>query len=104
MFYTTRYFFPHGDESEAMDNTFKEWPTFEKALAYCYRYAKGCRFAGVKIEDEQGCLLFELLDNGDAHDYREELAAQDEKANTNTITENTLINGKFVDLTDGREF
>lgn len=69
-YYTTRYFFPHGIEGEEMDNTFKEWATFEKAIAYCYRYNKGPRFAGAKIEDETGKLLFEILDSGSCYDYR----------------------------------
>lgn len=45
MYNTTRFFFPHGRENEAMDCTFKEFPTIEKAIAYAHRYSGGARFA-----------------------------------------------------------
>lgn len=40
MYRTIRYYFPHGDEWEAMDCTVKEWNSLEKAIAYCHRYSK----------------------------------------------------------------
>ncbi len=43
-----------------MDCTFKEFETFEKAVAYCRRYAKGLRFAGCQVEDEKGNTVFEI--------------------------------------------
>lgn len=70
MYNTTRFFFPHGNEEEAMDCAFKSFPTIEKAIAYAHRYSKGIRFAGCQIEDESGKLVYELLDNGTVTDYR----------------------------------
>lgn len=70
MFITTRYFYPHKDEGEEMDYTIKEFDTIEKAIKYCHRYAKGIRFAGVQLEDEEGYLLYEITSGGDVVDYR----------------------------------
>ena len=67
---TTRYFFPHGIEGENMDCTYKDWDSFEKAVAYCHRYTKGLRFAGVEIRDEKDNVVYELLTDGTAIDYR----------------------------------
>ncbi len=70
MFYTTRHYYPHGIEGESMNCTFKEFDTIEKAIKYCHRYAKGIRFAGVQVEDEEGFLLYEITSDGDITDYR----------------------------------
>lgn len=64
MYRTIRYYYPHGDEFEAMECTVKEWDDLTKAVAYCHRYAKGVRFASVEIEDEQGKQLYEILSDG----------------------------------------
>lgn len=64
MYRTIRYYFPHGDEWEAMDCTVKEWNSLEKAIAYCHRYSKGIRFASAEIEDECGKQIYELLSDG----------------------------------------
>lgn len=71
MYMTTRQFFPHGIEGEEMDCTWKEWNDLDKAIAYCHRYAKGVRFAGVIVEDEDGNLIYELTDNGIVTDNRQ---------------------------------
>ena len=47
-----------------MECTVKEWNSLEKAIAYCHRYSKGIRFAGVEIEDENGNQIYELLPYG----------------------------------------
>lgn len=70
MYITTRFFFPHGIEGEAMDNTVLEWESLGKAIAYCHRYDKGLRFAGVQVEDKNGKLIYELTDNGVVTDNR----------------------------------
>lgn len=70
MFSTIRHFYPHGIEGESMDCTFKEFDTIEKAINYAHRYAKGVRFAGVQIEDENGKLLYEITSNSEIYDYR----------------------------------
>ena len=64
MYTTCRYFFPHGIEGESMDCTIKELASLEKALTYCHRYAKGIRFDSVTIEDEKGCIIYELSSSG----------------------------------------
>ena len=67
---TTRHFYPHGIEGEAMDCTFKEFNTIEKAIKYADRYAKGLRFAGVQIEDETGNTVYEITSDFEVFDYR----------------------------------
>ena len=64
MYRTIRYYYPHGNESEALECTVKEWDNLTKAVAYCHRYARGIRFASVEIEDEQGKQLYEILSDG----------------------------------------
>ena len=51
MFTTIRYFYPHGIEGEAMNNTQKEFELLDKAIKHAKRYATGLRFAGVHVED-----------------------------------------------------
>ena len=70
MYTTTRFFFPHGNEYESMDCTFKEWDNLEKAIAYAHRYAKGIRFAGVTVEDEDGKTIYEITSSSEVYDYR----------------------------------
>ena len=70
MYYTTRYFFPHGIEGESMGCTFKEFESLEKAVAYAHRYAKGVRFDSCTIEDENKNLLYEICSNGEVTDNR----------------------------------
>lgn len=40
MYRTIRWYYPNGDEWEAMECTIKEWSSLEKAVAYCHRYSK----------------------------------------------------------------
>lgn len=70
MYTTIRHFYPHGIEGEEMDCTFKEFDSIDKAITYAHRYTKGIRFAGVKIESEEGKLLYEITSDGDVIDYR----------------------------------
>lgn len=70
MYSTIRFFYPHGIEGEAMDNTTKEFDNIDKAIKYCHRYNKGLRFAGVQIESENGTLLYEITSDNDMYDYR----------------------------------
>ena len=70
MFTTVRHFYPHGKEGEAMDCTLKEFEDINKAIAYCRRYTKGSRFAGVQIEDDKGNIVYEITSDLEAIDYR----------------------------------
>lgn len=75
MAYTSiRRFFPHGVEGEAMDSTWKEWESLDKAIAYAHRYAKGIRFAGVEIVDDDWNTVYEITSNQNVYDYRKETA------------------------------
>lgn len=64
MYRTIRWYYPNGDEWEAMECTIKEWSSLEKAVAYCHRYSKGVRFVSAEIEDESGRQIYELLSDG----------------------------------------
>ena len=73
---TSRYFYPHGIEGEAMDVTYKEFDTIEKAIKYAHRYNKGMRFAGVQIEEittdgKLGNMVYEITSDNETIDYRE---------------------------------
>lgn len=74
-YFTTRYFYPHGIEGEAMDCTYKEFDTIEKAINYAHRYNKGMRFAGVQIEElrddgKLGDMVYEITSDNETVDYR----------------------------------
>lgn len=73
MYTATRFFYPHGIEGESMDNIIKEFDNIDKAIAYAHRYAKGIRFAGVEIEDENGKTIYEITSGNDTYDYRDHL-------------------------------
>ena len=70
MYNTTRFFYPRGIEGEAMDYTFKEFNTIEKAINYAHRYTKGLRFAGLQIEDNNGNLVYEITSDNEVIDHR----------------------------------
>lgn len=70
MYTVTRSYYPHGVEGECMENNTKDFEDIEKAIKYAHRYAKGTRFAGVRVEDEKGKLLYEITSDSDAYDYR----------------------------------
>lgn len=72
MFITTRFFYPHGIEGEAMDNTSKEFNDLDKAINHANRYAAGLRFAGVQVEDEKRNIIYEITSDMEAIDYREQ--------------------------------
>ena len=76
-YFTTRYFYPHGIEGEAMDCTYKEFDTIEKAIKYAERYTRGLRFAGVQVEElkddgKLGDLVYEITSDNETFDYRKE--------------------------------
>jgi len=70
MFTTTRHFYSKDIEGETMGCTFKEFININKAIAYAHKYAKGLRFAGVQIEDENGKLLYEITSDFETIDHR----------------------------------
>lgn len=70
MYNTNRFFYPKGIEGEAMDCTYKEFDTIEKAIKYAHRYTKGLRFAGLQIEDNNGKLVYEITSDNEVIDYR----------------------------------
>lgn len=70
MFIAIRYFYPHGIEGECMDCTYKEYDNIDKAINYCHRYAKGIRFAGCQIEDENGNVVYEITSDNEVFDNR----------------------------------
>lgn len=70
MFHVTRFTFKYGHEWDAMDCTFKVYPTFEKALKYAVRYAIGIKFAGVTIENDDGKTIYEITSDGNVFDHR----------------------------------
>jgi len=59
MFTAIRSWFKYGNETDEVEVTLKEYPTLEKAVAYCRRYAKGIRYASSEVEDEKGNIVFE---------------------------------------------
>lgn len=70
MFTVTRFFYPHGIEGEAMNYTSKDFTDIEKAIKYANRYAKGKRFAGVQVEDENGKMFYEITSDFEMIDHR----------------------------------
>lgn len=70
MYTACRHFYPHGIEGEEMDCTLKEFDNIDKAVAYAHRYAKGIRFAGVEIEDENGKTVYEITCDSNVFDER----------------------------------
>lgn len=75
MYYTFRHFYPHGGRIEENHKiTKKEFETFEKALAYAHRYAKGERFLWVDIRNDKQQLVYCIHKSGKIDDYREQIA------------------------------
>ena len=70
MYLTTRFFYPHGIDGESMECTIKKFERMDKAIKYAHRYAKGLRFAGLQIEDEDARLLYEITSDFNVYDYR----------------------------------
>lgn len=106
MKYTTvREFYKYNYEHGETDMTFKEWDSLDKAIAYAHRYAKGLRFVGVTVEDENGNVLYEILNHGaDTFDYRDKKEV--EEATKKEITK--LINSdkkiSVIDLVKGYSY
>lgn len=50
--------------------TEKEFEDIEKAIKHANRYAKGIRFAGVQVKDENLETVFEITSDFDVCDYR----------------------------------
>lgn len=73
MKYTTvREFYKYSYDHGETDMTSKEWDSLDKAIAYAHRYAKGLKFVAVTVEDENGNVLYEILNHGaDTFDYRD---------------------------------
>ena len=60
MTYTThRYWLKYGNENDAVECTTKEWETFDKAVAYCRRYATSVKYVSCEILDENDNVLYE---------------------------------------------
>lgn len=72
MFYVVRYFFKYGHEYDPIDCTFsRNFPSFEKALAYGMRYAHGIRFESFEIcNSETGEAIYSVNDQGIVTDKR----------------------------------
>ena len=70
MITATRHFYPRGIEGESMDCTLKEFGNVDNAIKYAHRYAKGLRFAGVQIEDENGKTVYEITSDFEVIDHR----------------------------------
>lgn len=69
MFTAIRHYYKN-NVCGGMDCTIKEFDTMEQALKYAHRYAKGLRFAGIQVEDENGKLLYEITSDFNVYDYR----------------------------------
>lgn len=73
MYTTNRHWLRYGREDDYVEVTTLEHATFEKALKYTQRYARGVRFVRCSIENEEGRILYEICDYGAVEeDYRTE--------------------------------
>lgn len=100
-----REFYKYSYEHGETDMTFKEWDSLDKAIAYAHRYAKGLKFVAVTVEDENGNVLYEILNHGaDTFDYRDKKEV--EEATKKEITK--LINSdkkiSVIDLVKGYSY
>lgn len=78
MKYTSyRYWYKYGNEDDPIECTDKEWDNLDKAIAYAHRYATGIKFESVEIEDENGKVVYRILQDSTIEDYRNQ-----EKENT----------------------
>lgn len=59
MYITNRYWLKYGNEDDIVECTSKEWYTFDKAIAYCRRYATGIKYVSSEILDEKSNILYE---------------------------------------------
>lgn len=74
MHITNRSWLRYGREDDYIEITTLEHETFEKALKYAQRYARGIKFVNCTIEDEKGNILYEISDYGaKEEDFRDEV-------------------------------
>ena len=74
MYITNRSWLRYGREDDYVEITTLEHETFEKALKYAQRYARGIKFVNCTIEDEQGNILYEISDYGAREeDFRDKI-------------------------------
>ena len=59
MYITNRYWLRYGNEDDVVECTTKEFENFEKAVAYCRRYATGIKYVSCEILDDKGNILYE---------------------------------------------
>lgn len=73
MYTTNRHWLRYGREDDYVEVTTLEHATFEKALKYTQRYARGIKFISCSIENEEGRILYEICNYGAVEeDYRTE--------------------------------
>lgn len=71
MFTVYRSWLKYGREGDPEEMTIKDFDTEEKAIKYAHRYAKGIRFTSAVIEDENGKVIYEILNYGaTVYDHR----------------------------------
>lgn len=98
MFYVNRSWFKYGNETDEVVVTIKAYETFEKALAYGERYAKGIRFCSFEIEDEDGTILYEQFADGTVEDHRKEVEQKQSTEDNNTFECNADSEEETKDL------
>ena len=69
MYTVYRFYYKYGREDDPIECTTKEFDSFEKALKYGKRYAKGIRFNSFEIRDELD-LIYEEFADGTFSDFR----------------------------------
>ncbi len=73
MYTTNRHWLRYGREDDYVEVTTLEHKTFEEALKYTQRYARGIKFISCNIQNEDGRILYEIFDYGaKEEDYRTE--------------------------------
>lgn len=67
---TCRRWYKYGNEGDEIEVTIKEFGSIDKAINYAHRYAKGIRFCGVEIQDENGNTVYEITAESAVYDNR----------------------------------
>ncbi len=70
MYTVYRSWYRYGRETDYVELTVKEFPTSDNAIEYAHRYAKGIRFCGVEVRDENDELVYEITSDMTSFDYR----------------------------------
>lgn len=106
MTYTTvREFYKYNYEHGETEMTFKEWDSLDKAIAYARRYAKGLKFVAVTVEDENGNVLFEILNHGaDTYDYRDKEEVEESTKKELSKLTNSDKQLSVIDLVKGYSY